>query len=269
MVTFTKYLGIAEIEDEPIIPDVPDTPDVPDVPDEPDEPIIPDTYPVTDNTLKGLFYLGGTLEESIFNHADGMSDTAAGGVAVNDGNPYATFTGTETAGRIITDIITDPNNTTTIVALFRVPTGKRPIVSNCAMGKPHITITNKDVRYRLNNTADATTFAGGDIVSTTNFALVALTASTNGFRAVKSTSGGNFVTLASDTVGVDAWGTDKFNIGGAHTSFSYTDPADIAFVSIHEGDITGGVAGVTVEDKLQEIFAYVRAYGEGKGLTIE
>ena len=258
-VTFTKYLGVAEIEDEPIVPDVPDVPDEPVVPD---EPTVPDTYPVTD-TLKGLYYLGGTIEESVVNHKEGGANaTAAGGVAVNDGAPYATFTGTETAGRIITDIITDPNNTTTIVALFRVPTGKRPIVSNCAMGKPHITITNKDVRYRLNNTADATTFAGGDIVSTTNFALVALTASTNGFRAVRSTADGNFVTLASDTVGVDAWGADKFNIGGAHTSFSYTDTADIALAAIHEGDMS--------DEQLKQIFSYVRnKYAVDKGLTVE
>lgn len=249
--TFTKYIGVVEFtEDEPDIPVVPD------------EPTVPDAYPVTD-TLKGLYYLGGTLDESLVNRKEGGTNATAGsGVSVNDGNPYATFTGTESSGRIMTGITTSADNTTTIVALFRVPTGKRLIVSNGASSKPHLTLSNKDVRYWKETVRSDVPFEGGDIVSTTNFALVALTASTDGLRAVKSTVGGDFVTLASDNSGVDAWSATGFSIGGASVGFSYTDTADIALVSIHEGDVT--------DLQLKQIFNYVRnKYAVDKGLTVE
>jgi hypothetical protein len=39
------------------------------------------------------------------------------------------------------------------------------------------------------------------------------------------------------------------------------DNADIAFVSIHEGEL--------IDAQLQQIFAYVRKYGEDNGLVID
>ena len=247
--TFTKHIGIAEIEDDPIIPDVPD------------EPTVHDTYPVTD-TLKGLYYLGGTEAESLVNHAEGGSNATVPSnstFAVSDA--YATFTGNEGSSRIATGITTAPTNKTTIIGLFRVPTGVRVIASNRAYQTSHITLTNWQASYRVGGTGSYTRFKDNQIInSDANFALLAMTANTDGCRVVRH-SDGELVELANYSGGIDEWTTQQFFIGGAAANASENATADIALVSIHEGEMT--------DEQLQQIFAHVRWYGESKGLTIE
>lgn len=256
-VTFTKYIGIAEIEDEPIIPDVPDVPD---------EPTVPDTYPVTD-TLKGLYYLGGTQDESIADHSgNGNNATATGTITYADG--YATFADSGVTNRMDTPVLTSPENQTTIVALFRVPTGIRSIASTYEANKGGFVFTND--RTYLRAVVDGTPNAGVNVcfknaggvaisVGVENFALCALSINANSCRVVKDDNG-SLVELLNTTENPCNW-QNAIIIGGYKGNMSMNDTADIALVSIHEGDMT--------DEQLQQIFAYVRYYGESKGLTIE
>lgn len=250
-VTFTKYIGIAEIEDEPIIPDVPD------------EPTVPDIYPVTD-TLKGLYYLGGTADESLVNHANGdIVPTIPSSATVTFADGYASFDGAMNADRISTNVNVSPENGVTMVALFRVPTGKRSILStnqNSVTGKG-VTFTNDRAYAYIGGTGGQHLYPNGSI-NTSNFVLCAFTASVDGVRAVKSENNGGVTELLTVAGVVDVWSASAgVTIGGGQQNLSYGDPADIALVSIHEGDVT--------DEQLQQIFEHVRWYGESKGLTIE
>lgn len=247
-VTFTKYIGIAEIEDEPIVPDVPDVPD---------EPTVPDTYPVTD-TLKGLYYLGGTQDETLVDHSgNGNNASVQGAVTYADG--YATFTGAPNANRINTPIQVSTTTKNTIVALFRVPTGIRHIASNLSNSTTHLgfACSNGSVFVvaggSTNNNFQST-------INTSNFTIVAWSVDSDGVRVVRDVDG-SVVEVMSKPLNVDAF-TETLVIGGARQGLSWTADADIALVSIHEGDMT--------DEQLQQIFNYVRnKYAVDKGLTVE
>lgn len=253
-VTFKNYIGIAEIEDEPIIPDVPDVPD---------EPTITDTYPVTD-TLKGLFYLGGNPTDSLFNHAveDGGTAEIPSTASVDFSNAnYATFSGDMKASRITTRVITAaPESGVTMVALFRVPTGNRSIVS------AYQTSANKGFVFG-NERCYAHAGSGGQrhydtAVNSDNFAICAFYAGPNGLRVVKSGNDGAVSKIYQLNDALTAWtASGGITIGGGQTNVSFNDTADIALVSIHEGEVG--------EELLQDIFAHIRWYADSKGLTIE
>lgn len=236
-VTFKNDIGIAEIEETPVVPDV------------------PDTYPVTD-TLKGLYYLGGTQDESLVDHSgNGNNATALGTITYADG--YATFADSGVYNRIDTPVLTSVENKTTVVALFRVPTGLRPIASNYTANDAGYVLTNKIVRIVAGGAGANHNYNTGQINSQ-NFALIAFTLDRNGGRVVRDVNGSNN-TLVTASVTPDAW-TGTHVIGGYRSNMSMNDTADIALVAIHEGDVT--------DEQLQQIFAYVRWYGESKGLTI-
>lgn len=248
-VTFTKYIGIAEIEDEPIIPDVPD------------EPTVPTTYPVID-TLKGLYYLGGNANDSVVDRSgNGNKATVKGTITYADG--YATFTDNGVTNRMDTPVLTSPENTTTIVALFRVPTGRRYIASTFETNKGGFALTNS--RAYLRAVIDGTVTAGANkdfsgAVGASDFGLCAMSISANSCRVVKDANG-SLVTLLNTTSTPCNW-TNAITIGGAKSGLSYDAAADIALISIHEGDMT--------DEQLKQIFNYVRnKYAVDKGLTVE
>ena len=271
--TFKKYIGTAEITDEPITPDVPDIPDAPVCEHEYDndydttcnicgavrEVVIPDTYPATD-TLKGLYYLGGDQEATLANHADGGSDAGlTGSLAYADG--YATFTGDYNDSRIDTNIITSAENKTTVVALFRVREGVRYIVSNLASVKSacftntaatHFTDAIKSVSY-------------DEWLHTEDFVLCVFTVDKDGCSAMQDVNGVQTELLnkaAKFEADCLAGGfTTPWVIGGSAKNVSYNATADIAMVSIHEGEVT--------DEQLTQILAHVRWYAESKGLTVE
>jgi hypothetical protein len=246
-VTFTKYIGIAEIEDEPITPDVPDVPD---------EPTVPDTYPVTD-TLKALYYLGGTQDESLVDQSGNGNNATVIGTGITYSDGYATFTGAGNSNRLKTELLPSVTDGITVVALFRVPTGKRAIVSNYKSGNAGFAFTNDRVEFVSGAAFSRGTFTA--INSTDNFAICAWNINQNGYSAVRDVNG-TLTELKSGNATVDDW-TQPLCIGGYYTNISLNDTADIALVSIHEGDVT--------DEQLQQIFAHVRWYGESKGLTIE
>lgn len=236
-VTFKNYIGIAEIEETPVVPDV------------------PDTYPVTD-TLKGLYYLGGTQEDSLVNHAEGGSNAGiTGSIIATDG--YATFTGGHRDARVDTNITTSVENKTTIVALFRVPTGERYIVSNYAASTPGVCFTNGRTTVFLGSTSNKTY---STVLNGENFVLCAWSVDGDGFTVVQDLSGTQRELLTYSEPGCLTGFTKPWVIGGCAANLSYNETADIALVAIHEGDVT--------DEQLQQIFAHVRWYGESKGLTI-
>lgn len=268
-VTFTKYIGIAEITDEPIVPDVPDVPVCEHVYDnEYDttcnkcgavrEVDVPDTYPVTD-TLKGLYYLGGTVDESLVDHSgNGNNATLVGSITTADG--YATFTGTGTTNRMDTPIKTSVENKTTAVVMFRVPTGMRSIVSNYKGSNNYgFVFTNNRAYITADGNSGNKAFSA-TINSATNFAICAISIDVNSCRVVKD-GNGTLVELMNFTDGGIYQWTQTFSIGGYRSNLSMNENADIALVSIHEGEVS--------DPQLQQIFEHVRWYGESKGLTIE
>ncbi|MBR6728169.1 MAG: hypothetical protein IKM08_08235 [Clostridia bacterium] len=247
-VTFKNYIGIAEIEETPVVPDVPD------------EPTVPDTYPVTD-TLKGLYYLGGTAADSVVDHSgNGNNATVKGTITYADG--YATFTGTGTTNRMDTPVLTSYENNTTIVALFRVPTGNRSIVSTFDTNQGGFVFANS--RAHINAAIDGVGSGVNKVFAHTvgadNFALCAISVNNDVCRVVKDANGTIEELLNYTGENICNW-QNAVTIGGYRANVSWNDTADIALVSIHEGDVT--------DEQLQQIFAYVRWYGESKGLTIE
>lgn len=279
-VTFDpKYiLKTIELPDEPVIPD---------------EPIVPVTiadYPVQDG-LKGLYDLGrydglGNENDPLENHApNGTNAVLADGNTWTVGDDYAIFSGKTNVSRVITNIQLTLENTVTFVALFRVPTGRRPLIGNrrgtgSTATNFGLDLLNTEVHLCVGGKAQA--YAFDTPINSDNFAILALRATTSGVMVDRYTNGVlTRVPFVSTTDGtkmdcyegvVDAWATNVtanvFKIGG--NTLSNTDgDAHISLAAIHEGDITGGVEGVTVEDKLLEICQFVKAYGEEKGLTIE
>lgn len=251
--TFKKHIGIADIEENPIIPDVPDEPAIPDVPN---EPAIPDTYPVTD-TLKGLYYLGGTVEESLVNQSgNGDKATLIGSITLEES--YATFTGAMNVNRIDTDVATPIESGVTMVALFRVPTGRRAIVSTYKASNGGFVFSND---YAFVATSDGGTNKGTytDTNESSNFVICAFSANTEGLRVVKDVSGAIAEIYTADCE-PRAY-AQNVTIGGGRSNITMGDNADIALVSIHDGELT--------DAQLQQIFAYVRKYGEDKGLVVD
>ena len=228
---------------------------------------IPTTYPVTD-TLKGLYYLGGTQAESIVDRSDnGNTATVKGTITCADG--YATFADNGVTNRLDTPVLPSTENKTTIVALFRVPTGIRSIASTFETGKGGFVLTND--RTYLRAIIDGTANTGANVrftnaggvaiaVGVENFALCAMSIDNNSCRVVKDANG-SLVELLNTTENPCNW-VNTISIGGNRTNMSFNDTADIALVSIHEGDMS--------DAQLRHIFAYVRnKYAVDKGLTIE
>lgn len=253
-VKFTKYIGVAEIEDEPIVPDVPD------------EPSIPDTYPETDS-LKGLYYFGGTVADSLVNRVEGGENatipSSASDFDVADG--YATFTGGMKDNRISTNLYkAKPSAGLTMIALLRVSTegGARSIFSTLQQGTSKgVVLTNKR-QYGYFNGSGTSEYVDCDPpVISDNFAICAWSVKPDGLRMVKSTNGGIQVLLDNDWVADDWTNSAGVTIGGGQYNVGYASDADIALASIHEGVLT--------DEQLRNIFAYVRYYGESKRLTIE
>lgn len=230
----------------------------------PDEPAVtPDINPA--GNIKGLFYLGGNQTDSLFNHAVEGGGTAEipSTASVNfENSSYATFTGDMKASRITTWVFTAaPENGVTMVALFRVPTGVRSIVSAYQNSANNGFVFCNDRSYAYVDGTGAQRYYDTAVNSTDSFAICAFYAGPNGLRVVKSVDSG-LSELYSLAGVVDSWTASAgITIGGGQANVSFGDPADIALVSIYEGDVS--------DLQLEQIFAFVREYGESKDLTID
>lgn len=320
-VTFKNYIGIAEIEDDPIIPDVPVVPDEPDTPDVPshthsvthvaakaatttaagnieywycagcntywsdasltneitqaetvipklEEPeITPNIDPVSN--IKGLYYFDkATVQGCIANQVEGgVAPQMPTNSSFACNGDYATFTGTMLASRISSNIFkSKPENGMTLVALFRVPSDVeafRSIFSTLQKAEQKgVVFTNNRAYGYFDGTGGALSLNYNQFNNSNNFAIYAFSATPNGVRVVKSVSDDQITELLNADNIADNWTcSGGVTIGGGQLNVGFNADADIALVSIYEG----GMA----DDQLKQIFAYVRAYGEQKGLTIE
>ena len=238
-------------------------------------------YPVTDG-LKGLYDFGSATENgSLYNHANPAlvptltEITADGGKWTEEAN-YATFSGNTNKCRVDTGILPNFANTVTYVALCSVPAGGsttlRPIIGNrrnTSAGNKGVDLANGIVEYCTGGVAQLSGTLAENQINTDNFIILAATVSTNGYALYRYTNN-SLDELASKTVTIDFGTTtsDAVKIGGNSVGNGAAD-THISLAAIHEGDITGGVEGVTVYDKLLEICAFVKTYGKQKGLTIE
>lgn len=268
----------------PYIIDTVDTPDEPIVPDEPIIPVTIEDYPVQD-TLKGLYDLGTAMvseDNTVINHAPSASPATAtldaDGEPYDMGEGYVTFVGSTTKSRLECGLTTNLSTEggITVVALFSTPSGSRPIVGNrratstagdadivgfnlqndlVQVGDPSLTSTKgvKTIQFDNRvNTANAETFA-----------ILTMRATPNGIVVKRYTNGGLTNVLNYEGV-VTAWVSsgstaNKIQIGGCTSNGS--DTSHISLAAIHEGVVT--------DEQLTEICAFVKQYGEQKGLTVE
>lgn len=241
--------------------------EIPDVPDEPVIPVEIEDYPVQD-TLAGLYALGGTEEDTLVNHApdpkNEQDESLQGSYEVADG--YVNFKGSKAGtNRMLTYIRSKLSSTVTLVALFSVPDGgsygNRVIMGNRGGGTDAsavgVSMLNDCVRFATNGAITEKDYPTP--ILSDNFAILALTIDPNGCRVVRYTNG-SLTTLVDYEGAINAWGTNAIQIGGDSSSNAY-DPAKISLAAIHEGAVT--------DEQLTEICAFVKQYGEQKGLTIE
>lgn len=253
-----------------------DTVEIPDEPIVPDEPVVPVTiadYPVTD-TLKGLYDLGGTAEASLVNHApephvNTTAEKFDGTYAVAD--DYITFSGATNSTRMHTYLRLPLDHGLTYIAMFSVPTNARVLIGNRSAGGAAtaygVTLRNDGVEFGNNGTYVIRTFPA---INSDNFAILAMTVDENGLRVVRYTNDALIAPLynsADDTdfVSIDKWAAgssgNAIGIAGYSQSGNAHYDADISLAAIHEGVLT--------DEQLTEICAFVKNYGEQKGLTIE
>ena len=223
------------------------------------------SYPVTD-TLFGLYDLGGTVDATLVNHApephvNTQDESIVGTYTVADG--YIHFTGALATTRIHTYIPSDLANQVTLVALFALPNigdgGHRAIISNRRAGtgtSTGLTLLNNGVQFDEGGTVITKPVA---YESSENFVVRAVTATPNGVRVVTYTDNG-FETLLEYEGSITEWSTNVWQIGGNGTG-NIGEDANIALAAMHEGDMT--------DEQLESICAFVKAYGEQKGLTVE
>lgn len=243
--------------------------DIPDVPDEPVEPVTIADYPVQDG-LKGLYDLGGTAEATLVNHAPephiNTADEKLESLAVVS-EDYCTFTGVANKCRLLTYLRMPLQNAITAVVLFRVQDGLRPLLSNRTGGSTAnavgVTIMNDRVLYGKDGNAEPSAISFAQINSSTNFAILAMSVSAERVDAYRYTNGA-LNNLGHFEGAVNPWLTgstgNAIQVGGTGKSDEYKD-ADISLVAIHEGVMT--------DEQLTEICAFVKNYGEQKGLAIE
>lgn len=236
---------------------------------DPNKPYTLAEYPVTDG-LKGLYDFGSATENgSLYNHADPslvptlVELTADGGKWTEEAN-YATFSGGTNKCRVDTNIKSVLGNKVAWVALFSVPTGFRPIVGcrrvmgSATTAKYGVDLYNDRVEYIADGKWYEEVYDNG--INSDNFAILALTADTNGWKVYRYTNGA--LVLWDEYVGVlDPWTVNEpICIGGDRLSNSRGD-AHISLAAIHEGVMT--------DEQLESICQFVKDYGEQKGLTIE
>ena len=228
-----------------------------------------DEYPVTD-TLKGLYDLGGTVEASLVNHAPNPVATGAPSISGDThtvSEDYITFNG-ESKNRMMPTLpMHKLENGIVLVALFSTPTGTqtRPLISNRRAGTGARYVGMGLYSDRVEIAVEGATTAGvynfDEPVHSNNFAILAFSGNTSGYRVVRY-SNGTLTTLLEYTGSVNGWETNTFQIGGDGTGNVYPNaPAHISLAAIHEGDVTA--------KQLESICEFVKAYGEQKGLTIE
>lgn len=242
-VAFKNYIGIAEIEEEPIVPDVPD------------EPTAPETYPVSDN-LKGLYYLSGSQDNSVVDQSGNGNDATVEGEGVTFADGYAHFTGDPVANRISTPFVIAPETGATLVAMFRVPTGERVLLSNYKYMSGGFNFSNARVYISATENDGSKTFSA---VGRNGFAICALYIDADYCRVAKYSNGA--ISEIRSVTAPMVMKNVNVCIGGGTSGAGMVGDADIAFVSIHEGNVT--------DEQLQQIFEYLKKYGESNGLTIE
>ncbi len=233
------------------------------------------SYPVYDTSLKGLYDLGGTEEDSLANHATNGKTATFTGTYEADGASVK-FTGKSNGNFLDTNLRIQPSNTVTTIVLFSVPTGHRTIFGCRSQSSPNaagISVMNDMAIYCADGTSKPIDFHTA--INSNNFSILAMQASAQdgvGVCKVWQYKNGSLVPCADTYEGVldNIPGTvvTTWRVGGDKLSTTFAD-AYISLAAIHEGDITGGAEGVTVDDKLLEICRFVKAYGEQKGLTIE
>lgn len=240
---------------------------------DPDNPYTIDEYPVTDG-LKGLYDFGSATEKgSLYNHANpslvpALVELTTDGAKWTEEENYATFSGNTNKCRVDTGILPNFANTVTYVALCSVPAGQsktlRPIIGNrrnTSAGNKGVDLQNGIVEYCTGGVAQLSGTIAENQINTDNFVILAATASTAGYALYRYTNNA-LVELASDTVAIDFGATtnDAIKIGGNAVGNGVAD-AHISLAAIHEGVMT--------DEQLESICAFVKNYGEQKGLTIE
>lgn len=242
-------------------------------PEIPEEPKTIDDYPVKDG-LKGLYDLGGTAEASLVNHApephvNTADEKIDGTYTVAD--DYITFSGATNSTRMHTYLRLPFENAITYVSLFRVPSGARVLIGNRS-GQPAsdshgVSLRNDAVEFGNNGTYVNRPFTA---INSDNFAILAMTAGEGGLRVVRYTNGelsdplydsGDDNTFVSLDRWDDGSNGNAVAIAGYSKSGNAKSDADIALTAIHDGVMT--------DEQLTEICAFVKTYGEQKGLTIE
>ena len=237
------------------------------------------SYPVQDG-LQGLYDLGGT--DSVVNSALNPTVSPVGGTAKLDfsgggsvADNHATFTGLINKSRLVTYLRLPLANKITAIILFRVPTGQdttvpRPLISNRTGGSTEadigVSLSHKKVIFAA--TGDTyekpTEVTFNPIESDNNFAILALSVATDGLKVYRYTNGNldNLVDYTEKTI--NAWPTGNSGnaivFGGAGNSNGGNN-VDISLAAIHTGDVS--------VPQLTDICAFVKAYGEQKGLVIE
>lgn len=222
------------------------------------------SYPVQD-TLKGLYDLGGTQKASLVNHAPAGVTPTFYGTYDADGSAVK-FTGRTNSNFLDTGLKIVPENTVTIVALFSVPTGFRTIIGCRFNNSPvagGMSLLNKNIIYCVDGTAKLEAF---DAINSNNFAILALQASTQDSVGVckvwRYTNGSLSDPLVDYSGAITDWSDaiTNWRIGGDKMSSSHDD-AYISLAAIHEGVLT--------DEQLESVCEFVKVYGEQKGLTIE
>lgn len=226
---------------------------------DPNVPYTIDEYPVQD-TLKGLYDLGGTAEATVANHASNPANTQTAVLqgAYEMADNYVTFSGATNSCRMLTYVPATLENKVTLVALFSVPDGYRNIIGN-ATATLGLSLFNDRILLYANGTTVDPRYPSS--INSQNFAVLALTADENGCRVVRY-SNGVLNTLVDYEGAVDGWTASSvpFIIGGSSTGANYK-AARISLAAIHEGKLT--------DAQLESVCEFVKAYGEQKGLTIE
>lgn len=207
--------------------------------------------------LKNLYYLGGTVAESLVDHSGNSNDGTVYGNGFTVSDNYATFSGDGATDGIATARPV-PSGTTNIAAVALVKkTGKRGIVAAIGTSKGFAFGTERVMLKTSGAWIDKTfSLADGDgfypmawVATATDIKVVRLSA-TGGLATVFQTSGGVLVPHE----------TSPIKIGGTGTNYVMNGSADVAIAAFYEGEVSN--------DELISALLFCKLYGEKKGLTI-
>lgn len=234
-----------------------------------------DNYPVQD-TLSGLFVLGGTKEESLVNHNKKSTTTPSEILhttpQVEYGDNYVEFGGNAT-NRIATEVVANITEGITWVALFKVPKNARTIVGTrrgSGDTKTGMSLRNDSINICINKKSNLEDF--NQKINSDNFSIVAMTATPDWCRVVRYF---NEELIIDDPLlyyegPIDVWelksmyqgkNLNAVMIGGEQGTGNVYSSACISMVALHDGIIS--------DEDLAKICDFMYVHGTRRGLTIE